>query len=833
MLDAGWQDVRYAARSLARRPLVTSVAVLSLALGIGVNTAVFSVFERLLLRTLPVRAPEEIVLVTSPGPRTGSRTTNNSGGTDHIFSVPLFRDLERLEHTGLSHLAAHGDFAASLAHEGGTERGDGLIVSGAYFPGLGVAPALGRLLAPDDDRLPGGHPVVVLAHSYWKTRFGADPGIVGDTLVVNGQPMTIVGVAPEGFTGTAVMSRAEIFAPLSMLEQVGTNGDARDNHWLYLFGRLAPGITRDQAEARINVPFTSIIRNVEFPIHAADLGERRRDAFLARQIVLEDGSRGRMADRDEAGLILVLLMAVTGLVLLIACANLANLMLARAMDRAAEIRVRLSMGASASRVIRLLMTEACLLGALGGTAALLIGRVVMAALLAIMPASDAPLLAFELNGTLLAFSLALGLGTALLFGFFPALHGTRTTIARTHAGRVSDTRSTTRFRTALATAQIALATALLAQAGLFLISLVNVAGTELGIRRDGVITFRLSPYLNGYTGERALQFFDRVQEALRQVPGVMSVTASTVPVLADNVSTQNLTVEGFTPGPDTDTSARSARIGTDYFSTLGIPLLTGREFSRTDDAKAPKVAIVNEAFARKFKLGDQVVGRRVALGEADETALDIEIVGLVADAKYNQAREPAPPQFFMPYRQHGFGGLTFYARFSSDPSQLRSVVPAVVGRIDPNVPVERVRTMEEQIWDNVTRERVLATLSSWFAGLATLLAGIGLYAVLAYTVAQRLREIGIRVALGARPADVRRLLFGYVGRIVVVGGTIGAAAALGLGRLGETLLFGVQGSNVAVLVSAVVAIATVALAAGAIPARRAIQVDPVAALRAE
>jgi putative ABC transport system permease protein len=835
MFDALTRDLRYGARSLAKRPLITAVAVLSLALGIGVNTAIFSVFERRVLRELPVPAPEEIVNVTSPGPRPGSNSSSDSGGEDHIFSYPLFRDLERLEKTGLSRIVAHRDFPANVAHGGTTTRGDGLLVSGSYFDVLGVRPALGRLLTPGDDRVAGGHPVVVLAHAYWTTRFGSDPSVIGQTLILNGQSMTVLGVAAAGFSGTTTTEQSQLFVPLAMAGTMRGPSEQRNDHWLYLTARLEPGFTRDRAQTVINGPFTSIIRDVEYPAQRRGMGDRARQEFLARQIVLEDGGSGRSADRDRTRLSILLMLAVAGVVLLIACVNLANLMLARATDRSAEIALRLSIGATPRRVIRLLMAEASLLAILGGVGALIVARVAMGALLATMPADQAARLSFELNQAVLLFTLALSVGTSVVFGLFPAVHALRHLNAHAAAqpGRVSDSRSTRRLRTALATAQIALATSLLAVAGLFVASLFNVAGEELGIQRDGIIAFRLSPYLNGYTRDRALALFDRVQDDLRGTPGVTAVTASTIPVLSDNGSFTNLTVEGFEGGPDADTTTSVARIGTDYFRTLGIPLLAGREFSTADAADTPRVAIVNEAFARKFAFGGNAIGKRLATGAGGNRPLNIQIVGLVRDAKYSDIKTPAPPQLFLAYRQGAFDSLTVYARSSSDARQLRSVIPALVGRADPNLPVDRLRTMDEQIWDNASNDRFLATLSSWFAALALLLAGIGLYAVLAYTVAQRVREIGIRMAMGARPADVWRLVFSYVGRIALIGGAIGVAAAIGLGRLAESLLFGVQGNNAALLAGAGIAMAAVAVAAAAVPARRAIHVNPVNALRAD
>ena len=792
-------------------------------------------FERFLLRRLPVQNPADIVLVTSPGPRPGGSNTNNNGGQAQVFSYPLFRDLEKLEDTGLR-IAAHDDFSANVAHDGRNERIDGLVVSGGYFPVLGLHPTLGRLLTSDDDRTPGGHPVVVLTHTYWTVAFGADPGVIGDAIIVNGEPMTIVGVGPRGFGGTTLMDRAQLFIPLSMAERlrVTPSIERRNFHFLYAFGRLGSGVTPERAEAAMNVPFTGLIRDVEFPVLQGDLTGQARERFLERRIVLEDGSRARHSDRDELRLVMVLLLSVTGLVLLIACSNLANLMLARAADRSAEIGVRLSIGASAGRIVRLFTTEALVIGLLGAVLGLGIGRLAFGAMIALLPPDDAVIYNFDINASMLWFTLALGLGTTVIFGFFPAVHMLRSTAATRvqTTGRTSDTRSTTRFRTSLAVAQIALATALLAEAGLFLASLTNLASEDLGIRRDGLVTFRLSPFLNGYTPEQMRVLADRVDEQLRAVPGVTGVTISTVPILSGSNTTRTVAVEGFQAGPDTNVSTSFAAVGADYFRTIGIPLLAGREFTRVDaETDAPNVAVVNEAFVRKFGLGDRVLGKRLAFGGPNTTVLDTEIVGLVRDAKYSDVRDPAPPQVFVPWRSQF--ALTFYVRSSADSRQLLTVIPGLVRGIEPNLPVERLFTMDDQIWDNVTLDRILATLSGWFAGLAALLAGIGLYALLAYTVTQRLREIGIRMALGAQPGDVGRLVLGHVARITVIGGGIGLVVALVLGRLGQTLLFGVQGHDPAVIAAAAAGMALVAFGAAALPTRRAAQVDPVIALRAE
>ena len=813
--------------------------MLSLALGIGVNSAIFSLFDRLILRRLAVPSPDEIVLVTSPGPRPGSRSTGEAGGVDAIFSYPLFRDLERLEDDGLQ-LAAHSSFGANVAYEGQSSEADGLLVSGHYFPALGVTPAIGRLLGPQDDRVPGGHPVVVLSYDFWRTRFAADAGILNRTLIVNGGAMTIVGVAPQGFTGITALQRPRIFVPLAMAEQAfrdpSWNGtSARNNHWLYLFARTEPGVSRQRAEGLANVSFAGLIRDVEYPALRTGMGDTDRQEFQKRRLYLQDGARGANSNRRTIQAVFALLFAVTGFVLAIACANVANILLAQVTTRAREMSLRLSLGASRYRVVRLLLTEATLLGILGGAGALIVGQLTMSAMVAILPA-DGPVLQPVLDGRLLVFTLMLGLMTSILFGLFPSLHAVRSAVAgslNTQSARATGSRTAARFRTSMAVTQLALATGLLAVAGLLVLSLLNAARLDLGFTREGLVAFGLSPSLNGYAPDNATQFFDRLDAELRAIPGVTSATATTIPILAQSSWGNNVTVEGFDAGPGVNTNASTARVGVDYFRTLGIPLLAGREFTDADTKGSPRVAVVNEAFARKFNLVDRVVGTRMALGAGTNKPLDIEIVGLVRDAKYDEVRDPAPPQFVMPYRQVDTGALTFYVRAGSNTPAVLRAIPAVVGRLDANIPISSLRTMEEQIRYDTSGYRALTMMSSAFAGLAILLAAIGLYAVLAYGIAQRLREIGIRIALGATPRDIRRLVLGQVGRIGVVGVVIGAALALGLGRLSQAMLFGVERTAPAIIASAALLALGVAFAAAVVPARRATLVQPVEVLKAE
>jgi predicted permease len=833
------RKLKFALRTLFRTPFVTGVAVLSLALGIGANSAIFSLFDRLLLRPLPVQEPDRLVNLSAPSPKPGSQQCNTAGDCDAVFSYPMFRDLERVQ-TAFTGVAAHNVISANLAYNGATLSGDMALVSGSYFPVLGVQPALGRLLGPGDDRAIGESHVVVLSHTYWQTRFAADPKVLNQPMIINGQSMTIVGVTPRGFDGTTLGIRPLAFVPITMrgLMMPGLSKPGFDNrraYWIYLFARLRPGTSIEQARASLNGQYHAIINDVEAALQK-DMSEQTMARFKAKPIGLEPGPRGQSNVSREAKAPLTLLLGVTAFVLLIACANIANLLLARAAARAGEMAVRLSIGASRGQLIAQLLTESFLLAVLGGAAGLLVARWTLDLIVSLLPTEEAATVPTQLDASALVFATLLTVGTGLLFGPFPAIHSTRPDLVSSlkgQAGQPSGARAAARFRTSLATTQIALSMALLVAAGLFTKSLFNISRVNLGLNADNVVTFGISPELNGYTPARSRQLFERLEDELAALPGASSVTSAIVPVLAGNSWGNDVIVEGFRTDPDTNTNARYNEIGPGYFRTLGIPLVAGREFTRTDALAAPKVAIVNEAFAKKFNLGRDAVGKH--LGDRGPTGkLDTEIVGLVQNAKYNTVKSEIPALFFRPYRQDDrLGFLTFYVRTSLDPEQFLPNISKLVARLDPNLPVENLRTLPQQVRENVFLDRFISVLSAAFACLATLLAAVGLYGVLAYTVAQRTREIGVRMALGAAPGRVRAMVLRQVGLMTMIGGAIGLAAAVGLGRLAQSLLFRLRGSDPAVLVSAAIALTIVALGAGFIPALRASRIDPMRALRYE
>jgi predicted permease len=528
-------------------------------------------------------------------------------------------------------------------------------------------------------------------------------------------------------------------------------------------------------------------------------------------------------------------LVITGFVLLIACANIANLLLARGAARAQEMAIRSSLGAGRTRLLGQLLTESLLLAILGGVASLYVAQITLTLIGTYVPPQAFRMFDLELSPMALVYTGVLALGTGILFGLYPALHSTRpdlVSMMKANTGQPSGARGATRFRSVLVTAQIALSMTLLISAGLFIRSLVNVSRIDLGLRSDNMVTFAISPNLNGYEAERSLAFFERTEEELAAIPGVTGVTAALVPVLAGNSQGRDVRVEGFESGPDIDSNSRYNEIGPSYFSTLGMPLVAGREFSVSDGSGAPQVAIVNEAFTRKFGLdGRNAVGKFMSRGGEE---LDILIVGVVQDARYSDVRQDVPPVFFRPYRQIvGRGSLNFYTRTSIEPNQIIAAIPPLMGRLDPNLPVEGLKTLERQMQESLAGDRVVSMLSIAFAVLATLLATIGLYGVVAYTVTQRTREIGVRMALGAGGGQVRGMVLKQVVRMTIIGGTLGLVAALFIGRAAESVLFGLGGRDPLVFVTVPVLLAIVALGAGFVPAHVASKIDPMEALRHE
>lgn len=828
------RHIRLAIRMLLKTPFVTAIAVASLALGIGANAAIFSLFNEILLQPLPVTEPSRLVNLGAPGPKPGSQSCSQAGGCDVVFSYPMYKDLQQ-QQTVFTGIAAHVSFGANLSVRNEPLTGAGMFVSGSYFPVLGLQPALGRLLGPADDEVIGANFVTVLSYEFWQDRFGAAADVIGQNVMVNGKTLNIVGVAPRGFRGTTLGNRPMVFVPISMREVLEARRPAFENrrsYWAYLFARLKPGVSMDQALASLNTSYARIISEVEAPLQEG-MSDKTMQSFKTKKLTMEAGQRGQSQVHTEAQTPLFMLFGITGIVLLIACANIANLLLARGANRATEMGVRLALGASRRQLLVQLLTESVLLAIVGGIASLLVAQWTLRGIGSLLPPEAAATFSLTIQWPVVVFATGLSVATGLIFGMFPALHSTRADLIstiRAGAGQIAGGTAASRFRAVLVTVQIALSMMLLISAGLFLKSLVNVSKVDLGVNVEQVVTFGLSPERNAYDSTRSSQLFERVEREMAAIPGVTAVASSLVPLLAGSNWGTDVYVQGFAHGPDVDNNARYNEIGSGYMAALGVRILSGREFTDADRLGSSRVAIVNETFAKKFNLGTDAVGKFISDRGAD--SLNIQIVGLVQDAKYSEVKGEVPPLFFRPWRQDPrVGSMYFYVKTTLPPEQLLRTIPATIKRIDPGLPVEDLKTMPQQIRENIFLDRMISILSAAFAVLATLLAGVGLYGVLAYSVAQRTREIGVRMALGADSGQVKRLVMRQIGGMLLAGGIFGVAAALGLGRAAQSLLFGLEGHDPIVFVLSIVLLAGIAALAGYAPARRAAQVDPMQALR--
>lgn len=833
MFEGMIRDLRQALRSLLNRPLFALVAVATLALGIGANTAIFSLAHQWLLEPLPVVAPEQLVNLTWHRDRDGWTTSNGAGPGDATFSYPTFRDLERRQE-GFGRIAAHRSIGVSLALDGDNASATGMLVSGSYFGVLGLRPQIGRLLDERDDAVAGVADAVVLSHGYWQHRLGGDPAVLGKTLRVNGVPLTIVGVTPPGFTGTTLGTRPEVFVPISLRwshePDTLPEHDSRRAYWVYLFARVAPGLSIERAAERIEGPFRAQVGEIEAPLQPMTGQDLER--FRATRLTLTPGARGQSRAPEDAGPGLALLFGVSALVLLIACVNLANLMLARGAARGAEMAVRAAIGASRARLLRQLVTESAVLALAGALIALPVALGVLQLLTTLFASRFGEIDAAGLAPASIGFAFASAAVTALVFGLYPALQLARTAPIAAIRGQTPTGagQAATRFRSRLAITQIALSMALLVLAGLFSRSLDNLARVDLGLATEGVQVFTVAPPRNGYDTERSRQVLTRIEASVAALPGVTSTSQSLVRLLSDDDWGNNVSVEGFEPTPGADTDILRNEVSPGFFATLGIPLLAGRDFAVGDDAAAPKVAVVNRRFAEQFGLGDAPVGKRLALGNTRR--LDIEIVGMVGTAAYSGVRDVPGPQVFLPVAQRSVPRATHvYLRTAPGVVLSANTLEQAVARVDPNLPVDGIQTLRQQRDESIAETRLLGHLSAAFALLATLLAATGLYGLLAYTIAQRTRELGLRQALGAAPERLRRMVLAQVGRMGAIGGAIGVVAAIGAGHAAESLLYGLRATDPLVYGVAAGLMALVVLAAAGVPAWRASRVAPMEALR--
>jgi predicted permease len=833
-MSTAWADLKYALRGLRRSPLFATVAIVSLALGIGANTAIFTLIDQILLRKLPISHPEQLVMVYQDADNMGS----NMGS--RMNSYPLYQDLQQ-KAEAFSEVLCRRLTPASVSVGNNTERVTVEMVSGNYFTMLGVKPAVGRVFnSSEDDQRYSGHPVAVLSFAYWTRRFAQDPAVLGQKILVNNYPMTIVGVSAEGFGGLDPANAPEVRVPILMKPAITPEWwwlDMTDRRakWVQVFARLKPGYTIESARPSLQGLYTQI-RAYEMTLpRASTWSQYIRDRFMKGRIVLAKADIGYSPLRNDFSTALVVLMCMVGLVLLIACANVANLLIARAFMRQKEIAVRLSLGSSRARLVRQLLVESLTLSFAGGVLGLAIAFSLTKWLLALVPQEGQPILiSAHPDLRVMVFALVVTFATGIVFGLLPALRASRpdpwNTLKDT-MGSIAGTGGSLFLRKGLVTAQVALSFLLLFGAGLFVRSLQNLKTTETGVSVDNLLTFQMSPSLSGYDDPRATIFYRQLLEKLRATPGFTSVAMATVPILAGDEWDSSMGVEGHQAKDGEDMQAFMNAVSPGYFATMKIPLLEGRDFRESDAKEQPDVAIVNRKFAEHFFPGTSAIGKHLSQGTGPQAKLTIQIVGVVADALYEGPREGVHRQVYLP--NWGKNSSVFYARVQTPSSSAFSTVRDDVHQLDAGIPVYDMKTVEAQLDETLLSDRLVAMLSAGFGALATLLAAVGLYGVMAFVVARRRKELGIRLALGAQPGFVIWLVMREVLLLLAIGLLIGIPSAMLLGRYVSNQLYGIQGSDPTIAVWTVVFLAIVSAAAGLIPARRASRIDPILALRTE
>lgn len=863
-----WQDLRYGVRMLLKQKSVTAIAVLSLALGIGANTALFSIVDAMLLKLLPVREPERLVLFQSlapeefsPGGYSGNSRRDPVTGLQRMTSFP-YVSYQRMreqqnEQSALSDIFAFSNVGLNVVAEGQAEVVSGQFATGNYHVGLGVQPLLGRLLTDEDDKA-AANPVAVLSYRYWQKRFSGDAAVVGKQINLNNRAFTIIGVTPPGFDSTGqVGDTRDVTIPLAMEPQLKSDPKDSRNYgagmwWLRIMGRLKPGATREEAQAQLGNAFQQSViehrtaRNTQ-SLATGGNAVSPLDPKLYPRLALASGAQGEMNGREYYAPSLYLLLGVVGMVLLIACANVANLLLSRAAGRQKEIGVRLALGASRGRLIRQLLTESVLLAAVGGALGLVFALWIKDGLLAV---SDWGPKALEpkLDWRVLGFTMALSLLTGIIFGLAPAWRATRVDLTPTlkDSGRSSSAASRSLLSRGLVVMQVALSLLLLVGAGLFVRTLLNLQRVDPGFNTSNLLLFDVTPAANGYKDEQLIQVYERIAERLEAIPGATKVTFANTAFLSENTNSRGFYLRSaLSAAPDANgriktTGSSNIVYGRENFlEAIEIPLLAGRSFNRRDDEKAPRVAVVNQTFANKYFAGENPVGKRFAFDAKKPD--EYQIVGLAKDAKYATLREEIRPTMYLPYRYQlsWIPGANFQIRTTNDPNSAITAVRQAVREVDDNLPLSNLKTQVEQAGETLRMEKLFAKLVTLFGLLAQQLASIGLFGVLAYAVSQRTHEIGIRMALGASQAEVLKMILRQGMALAMLGIALGLAGAYVLTRYLESqvqlskMLFGVKPNDPVTYGMMAVLLTVVALIACYIPARRATKVDPMIALRCE
>ncbi len=831
-------DLRYAVRSLRKSPLFTAVAVLSIAFGIGANTAVFTLVDQVILRRLPVARPGELVQVSARG--TESYGGGMGDGTE--LSYAMYRDL-RDHNQVFAGMFCRFQAPLHVGFGGRSERVTGELVSGTFFPQLGVRAAAGRLFTTAEDRAAGGHPVAVLGFTYWQARFNGDPGIIGRTVTVNGHPLEIVGVVQPGFEGLDLGQPVQVYVPITMQPQMGPAWlqlDGRRFRWVQVFARLRDGMTPERAQAGLQPLYSSLLQQEVTDAAFSSASADTRRTFLEGSLTLEDASRGHSGLRDSVTEPLLILMAIAGGVLLIVCANVANLLIARGASRTRELALRLAVGANRAQIVRLLLVESLLLASMGALLGVLVANWGAGILLGFFVTPDGPLpISADADGRILLFTSGLGIATAMLAGVIPAFRATRMDLAPTLKGSGGAVMGEQpRLRKTLVIGQVALSFVLLICAGLFLRSLQNLLAVDPGFQTARMVTFSVDLGRGGYDADRARAFVKTFHDKVSQTPGVDSAAYAFISLLEGGAWGMGLTVEGYQPPQGEGAGSLCNAVSPGFFKAMGIPLLAGREFDPRDEHAGPppagwpyRVAVVNETFAKRYFNGASPVGRHIGFGENPGTPTPIEIVGLVKDTRYTGVREEQRPQAFFPYLQATIENVTMYVRTQEDPEGVMQTIRREVASLDPQLPVYNVSTLEDRVERSVVNERLIASLSATLSAMATLLSVVGLYGVMAYLVTRRTREIGIRMALGAMRAQIASGVLREAGTLVAGGLLLGFGAAWWLGRYVESQLYGVTPADGTTIMLAALVLAAVASCAALLPARRAAQVSPMTALR--
>jgi predicted permease len=849
-----WQDLRYAFRMLGKNPGFTLIAVLTLALGIGANTAIFSVLDSVLLRSLPVAHPEELVAVTDPDAH-GTSFGSDTGGDRSLLSYAEFEYLRDHNEVFTGIFAADSELpevqatidSSSIASGNQKESARVRLVSGGYFSTLGVQPAAGRMFGSEVDRARGASPIAVISYGFWKKRFGFDPGVLGKTIQIHQTPFEVIGVASLGFFGETVGEAPDVWVPMMMQETIypgkdyisAAQSELNQYMWIQVMARLKPGVAQAQAKASINVVFKRMLESV---LGSTLTAEQRKD-LLNQNLGLQPAARGSSTLHAAFAEPLKVLMGLVGLVLLIACANVANLLLARGAARQKEIAVRRAIGAGRFRLIRQLLTEALLLAFLGATAGLLLAQWADALLLRMVSGVSGGPQTIQLNlrpdARLLGFTLLIAVVTAIFFGLIPALRATRLDLSPVLKSAAGGTAGETAGRRlpvgrVLVIAQVAVSLVLLIAAALFVHSLARLSEVNLGYNRENMLLFQVDPASAGYKGTAGARLQQTLLDKFSAIPGVRGVTLSSNGLFSHSESADPIAVEGYTAKQGEEMNSRMDHIGPGYFSMVGIPVLIGRDIGHQDGGNGPRAAIVNQTFAHRFFPNTNPIGKHIRDTYPGNPA-EAEIVGVVADAKYNSLREKTPPRIYVPYFnpmwEHSFA--KYEVRTFGDPASVSAALRRTVQETSPALPEIEIQTMAGLVNDSLHTDQFIARLSSAFGVLAMLLASIGLYGIMAYNVVQRTREIGIRMALGARPGNVLWNVLRETMLLVLIGIAVGVPAALAGTRLIRSMLFGLGAADPVAIVIAVILLAVIAAVAGFLPARRASQVDPMVALRYE